>query len=143
MSPNRLLQQLVLSLASSLVTSPHAPGCLPHESAMLVGTDGGASTLSLTHDLGQAAVALVKEGKSVRAQSSIVTGLQRKHGLSFHGGTCFSTYIQCTVGAANCASVCLVDFKSAECKICAADECGQALLHCTRAAIVLPSKTEL
>ncbi len=121
----------------SIISAPHSPGCLPAEASALAGTDQGASVLALVHELTSVTSELFKT-KKIKAQTDVVTGIQKKYAISYYCALCFANYAQCVV--ANCEDAHCGDYSSAECKNCAAVHCGSALLHCTRADVALPTE---
>jgi hypothetical protein len=122
------------------ISAPHAPGCLPAEATQLTGRDGGAATLTLVHELGEQSASLFKSGKVARGNSNVVMGVQRRYAVSFNCAMCLAAYVQC--GVTSCDGACRVDFKTSECQSCVASECGEKLLHCTRAGIEFPEHVE-
>ena len=121
-----------------LITAPPSPGCMPVEGVLLVGKDRGASTLTLVHILGEASVAQFKSGKTAKALTTVIGGIQRIYPVSYHCAMCFGSYIQCGALTPTCTAAC-TDFKTDECKTCLANECGQNLLRCSRAPFLLPT----
>ena len=129
---------IITAILATLVVAPHAPGCLPAEGAGLVGRDGGEGTLSVLHEIGETSAEIFRLGRGTRGLSTAVTAIQRLHQVSYNCALCLASYVQCGALAGNCAESC-EDFKSPQCKICVAAECGKMLLACTRARFELPT----